>query len=403
MGDLERAKTAVIESVERNARALWALSREIHRDPETSFQERRASARLAAFLEARGFAVERGAARLPTAFEARRPARGRGRPNVSFLAEYDALPGLGHACGHNVIGAASAGAGAALAAAVGPEAGGVFVFGTPAEEEGGGKVLMAQRGLFGGMDAAMMIHPSGETRAEVNFLAMAEVRFRFTGKASHASAAPEQGVNALDGVLATFNAVASLRQHLPPGDRVHGIVTEGGEAPNVIPARASAWFYVRSATPEGLEGLLPRVIACARGAARSSGARLRVWRSPISYAPMRVNRALASLFRENLVRLGVREPDPLPPLAMGSSDVGNVSQIAPTIHPQIQMVPPEVSAHTQAFAQAAGGPEGRKVLLLGAKALAMTGVDILLDERSRARVRAEFTSGGRRPPKGKAR
>jgi len=388
--DPERAKSAVIRGIERRAKALWALARAIHADPEPSFGERRASARLAGFLEAEGFRVERGVAGLPTAFRARRPGKGGKKPRVSYLAEYDALPGLGHACGHNIIGTASAAAAAALAEALGPEHGAVTVFGTPAEEEGGGKVRMAEGGLFAGLDAAMMIHPSDETRAEVNFLALAEVRFRFAGRAAHASANPEQGVNALDAVLATFNAVAALRQHLPPGDRVHGIVTEGGLAPNIIPERAAAWFYLRSPTEGGLADLLPRVVRCARGAARATGARLRVARSPVSYAPMRANAALASLFRENLARLGEREADPLPPLAMGSSDVGNVSQLAPTIHPQIRMVPRGVAAHTPAFAEAAGGRAGRRVLLLGAKALAMTGVDILLDKAARARVRAAF-------------
>jgi len=391
---LERAKKAAIESVDALAGALWSLSLEIHRDPEPSMRERRACRRLCAFLEGQGFEVRRGVGRLPTAFQARRAA-GRGRPAVNFLSEYDALPGLGHACGHNVIGVASAGAGAALARAVGPEAGAVVVTGTPAEEAGGGKVLLARRGLFRGLDAVMMFHPSGETRAEVSFLALAELRFHFTGRAAHASASPEKGVNALDGVLALFQAVAALRQHIPAGDRVHGIITEGGEAPNIVPARASAWFYVRSATPEGLKSLLVRVEACARGAAQAAGARLRIWRNPVSYAPMRVNRALASLFRENLRRLGVREPDPLPPLAMGSSDVGNVSQAAPTIHPQIRMVPEGVSAHTPAFARAAGSAPGRKALLLGAKALAMTGADVLLNAKARSRVRAEFERRGR--------
>jgi len=392
---LERAKKNAVDCVDSLAGDLWTLSREIHRDPEPSLQEHRACRRLCAFLEGQGFEVRKGVGRLPTAFEARRPAR-RGRPAVSFLSEYDALPGLGHACGHNVIGVASAGAGAALARAVGPEAGAVVVTGTPAEEAGGGKVFLAKQGLFRGLDAVMMFHPAGETRAEVNFLALNELRFHFTGRAAHASASPERGINALDAVLATFQAVAALRQHIPPEDRVHGVITEGGEAPNIVPARASAWFYVRSTTPGGVKALARRVEDCARGAARATGARLRIWRNPVAYAPMRVNRSLASLFRENLRRLGVREPDPLPPLAMGSSDVGNVSQAAPTIHPEIQMVPAGVSAHTPAFARAAGGAPGRKALLLGAKALAMTGADILLNAKARSRVQAEFQAAGRR-------
>ncbi|MFP6869328.1 MAG: M20 family metallopeptidase [Nitrospinota bacterium] len=393
---LDQVKSAVCGNIDKAAPALWAISLDMHRHPETAFQEKRASAAIAQFLEDRGFRVERGVANLPTAFRAKRSAKGRNKPAVSFMAEYDALPRLGHACGHNVIAMASAGAGAALAGTLEPDKGGIQVLGTPAEEGGGGKVIMAKNGLFHRLDANMMMHPSAETRTDVNFLALAELRFRFFGKASHASVAPEKGINALDGVLATFNAISALRQHLPPGDRVHGIITEGGEAPNIVPEKASAWFYVRSLTTEGLENLVRRVSDCARGAARSAGARLRVERNPIGYAPMRVNTALASLFRKNLESLGVFEPDPLPPLAMGSSDVGNASQEAPTIHPEIQMVPPEVSAHTHAFAEAAGGAKGRKTLVLGAKALAMTGVDILLDKEARARVRSEFQFRGGR-------
>ncbi len=400
--NLARAKSAVVRHIDKAASSLWDLSLAIHRKPEVAFEEKHASAALAGFLEERGFKVERGVAGLPTAFRARRPAKSGKKPVVSFMSEYDALPGLGHACGHNLIGVASAGAAAALASVLDSSAGGVQVLGTPAEEGGGGKVIMAKKGLFRGVDANMMMHPSAETRAEVNFLALAELRLRFYGKASHASATPERGINALDGVLATFSAISALRQHLPSGDRVHGVITDGGEAPNIVPERAAAWFYVRSETPEGLESLVRRVRDCARGGARSSGARLRVERNPIGYAPMRANSALASLFRNNLESLGVREPDPLPPLQMGSSDVGNASQAAPTIHPEIQMVEKDVSAHTHAFARAAGGRAGRKTLLLGAKALAMTGVDILLDGRARSRVKAEFRSRAKRSG-GKAR
>ncbi len=395
--ELERIKSAVSGYIDKEAPSLWSLSLELHRHPEVAFQEKRASAAVARYLEERGFGIEMGVADLPTAFRAKRTAKGASKPVVSFMAEYDALPGLGHACGHNVIAMASAGAGAALANTVGPETGGVQVLGTPAEEGGGGKVIMAKKGFFRRIDANMMMHPSGETRAMVNFLALAELRFCFYGKASHASAAPEKGINALDGVLAAFNAISALRQHLPPGDKVHGVITEGGEAPNIVPEKAAAWFYVRSETEKGLEDILQRVINCARGAARSTGTRVRVDKNPITYAPMRVNGELASLFRRNLESLGIFEPDPLPPLAMGSSDVGNASQNVPTIHPEIQMVSPDTSAHTRAFAEAAGGTAGKRTLFLGAKALAMTGVDILLDKKARDRIKQEFRIEGRRP------
>jgi len=388
--DAQKAKAAISQFIDAEADALWALALEIHADPEPSLQEHRAAARLCAYLEKKGFALTRGVANLPTAFRADGRGADARRPSVAFLSEYDALPGLGHACAHNVIGVAGAAAGAALRKALGPEHGGVCVFGTPGEEGGGGKALMAETGMFREVDAAMMMHPSDETRAEANFLALSELRFRFRGRAAHASAAPERGVNALDALLATFSAVSLLRQQLPPGDRAHGVITEGGEAPNVIPERASAWFYARSETRAGLSALTERLIACARGAAQATGAELETEKSPVAYAPMRLNPPLASLFRKNLAILGIHEPDPLPPLRMGSSDVGNVSQHTPTIHPQIQMVPAGVSAHTREFAEAAAGEEGRRVLLAGAKALAMTGADFLLDEEARRGVEAEF-------------
>ena len=392
--DIHEAKTAISKFIDDEADALWALSLAIHADPEPSLEEHRAADRLCAYLEEKGFALTRGVANLPTAFRADRPAGNEKKPSVSFLSEYDALPGLGHACAHNIIGVAGAAAGVALKEALGPEYGGVTVFGTPGEEGGGGKVLMAQTGMFREMGAAMMMHPSDETRVDVDFLALSELRFHFRGRAAHASAAPEQGVNALDALIATFNAVSLLRQQLPSGDRVHGVITEGGEAPNIIPDKASAWFFVRSETTEGLDALLSRVIACAEGAALATGAELETEKNPITYAPMRVNLPLASLFLKNLNRLGVHEPDSPPPLRMGSSDVGNVSQQTPTIHPQIQMVPPGVSAHTHAFAEASAGAEGRRVLLTGAKALAMTGADFLLDEGARREVEAEFARRG---------
>jgi len=390
--DIHEAKTAVSKLIDDQADALWALSLAIHADPELSLEEHRAANRLCVYLEENGFSLIRGVANLPTAFRADRPAADEEKPSVSFLSEYDALPGLGHACAHNVIGVAGAAAGVALKETLGPEYGGVTVFGTPGEEGGGGKVLMAQTGMFREVDAAMMMHPSDETRADINLLALSELRFHFKGRASHASAAPEQGVNALDALIATFGAVSLLRQQLHRTDRVHGVITEGGEAPNIIPDKASAWFFVRSETMEGLDALVPRVIACAEGAALATGAELETEKNPITYAPMRVNPPLAALFLKNLNLLGVHEPDAPPPLRMGSSDVGNVSQHTPTIHPQIQMVPPGVSAHTPEFAEASAGEEGRRVLLTGAKALAMTGVDFLLDEEARRSVQSEFES-----------
>ncbi|MDA1000074.1 MAG: M20 family metallopeptidase [bacterium] len=392
---IARSKTAVVTYIDQEADSLWELSRELHQNPEISLEEHFASRRLSAFLRERGFRVQKGIAGLPTAFLAQRSGSKPGKSRVSFLAEYDALPKIGHACGHNIIAAASVGAAAALAKTLPPKEGGIAVFGTPGEEKGGGKVIMSRKGIFRGVDAALMIHPAAETRAEVNFLALAEIYIHFEGKASHAAAAPEAGISALEATLATFQSIAAMRPGLPPGDSVYGVITEGGEVPNIIPDKSASWFYVRSATRKGLEALLKKVKNCAQAAAKTTGARLRFVKSPITYEPLRMNSRLAALFRENLAALGEREADPLPPLAMGSSDVGNVSQKVPTIHPQIRMVPEDVFPHTPAFARAAGGKEGRRTLLLGAKALAMTALDLLLDEKAREEVWKEFRARAR--------
>lgn len=393
--NIARFKSAAVDYIDREARSLWKLSRGIHQNPEISLEEHFASRLLSSFLQKRGFRVQMGVAGLPTAFQAQRAGRKNGKGRVSFLAEYDALPKIGHACGHNIIAVASIGAAAALAETLPPEDGGIVVFGTPGEERGGGKVIMSRKGVFRGVDAALMMHPAAETRAEVNFLALAEIHIHFTGKASHAAAAPEAGISALEATLATFQAIAAMRPGLPAGDSVYGVITEGGEVPNIIPDKSSSWFYVRSGTQKKLETLLKKVKNCAQAAAKTTGARLRFVKNPITYQPMRVNARLAELFRNNLAALGEKEADPLPPLAMGSSDVGNVSQQVPTIHPQIKMVPENVFPHTPAFARAAGGKSGRETLMLGAKALAMTAVDLLLDKKARDQVQKEFRARAR--------
>src|SRR5581483_10230004 len=266
---MSAVKDAIGTAVDRLADELEALSRRIHDHPELGYQEVQAAAWLTEFLGAQGFRVERGLAGVETAFRATLEA-GDG-PTIAIMCEYDALPGIGHACGHNVIATAGAGAGAALAALRdGLPKGRVHVVGTPAEEGGGGKVKLIEGGVFDGVDAAMMIHPWDKWIGHQDLLGIVRVGFEFTGKSAHASADPWEGLNALDAVIQTFNNVSMLRQQVRPDCRIHGIVTNGGSAPNIIPEFASALFYVRAPRLDEMWALHGRVIACAEGAARAT-------------------------------------------------------------------------------------------------------------------------------------
>ena len=348
---------------------------------ELPLKETRTSEALCAFLEARGFRVKRGVAGMETAFRAEF-VFGTGRPAVAFLCEMDALPGLGHACGHNIVGVASACAAAALAefGAGVFRAGKVIALGTPAEEMGYGKARMVEKGAFRGIDAAMMVHPSSRRHVAKGFLALAKLHFTFHGRASHAAAYPEYGINALDGVLLLFNGVSALRQQLPDTVRVHGIVTEGGRAPNIIPERAKAYFYVRAEAPSVLRDAVARVKACAAGAATASGCRLEVEEGPYLLSPMKVNPVLADSYRRALAALGLKESGAPTDRNRGSSDVGNVSQVVPTLQPNVPITSGErIEIHTRAFAEATTKPSGIDGMMEGIRALALTGYDLLSD------------------------
>src|SRR6478736_3156534 len=256
--DLEEAKARVCAEVDRRADTLIAASHAIHDHPEENFAEHHAHDLLTGLLEEEGLAVERHAYGLDTAFSAR---AGSGGPTVAVLLEYDALPGIGHACGHNIIAAAGLGAGLAAAALADELGGRVIVLGTPAEEGGGGKVFLAERGALDGVDAALMVHPSGLDLATMDAIAIQRLRVTYHGREAHAAAAPELGRNALDAAVLGYMNVAALRQHIRPDERIHGIFTEAGTAPNVVPARAAATWYVRSPTVRGLHKLKARVLA----------------------------------------------------------------------------------------------------------------------------------------------
>jgi amidohydrolase len=385
---MSAVKDLVGPAVDRLANELDALSRRIHQHPELGYQEVKACGWLSEFLERHGFAVERGVGGVETAFRA---TIGTGGPTIAILCEYDALPAIGHACGHNVIAAAGAGAGAALATVRDRlPAGRIQVIGTPAEEGGGGKVKLIRAKVFDGVDAAMMIHGFDRWIMHQDLLGIVRCGLEFTGKAAHASADPWEGVNALDAVIQTFNNVSMLRQQIRPEARIHGIVTNGGAAANIIPEFASATFYVRAADLDDMWALQKRVIACAEGAARATGCTLRVVEQrDNTYEPMKRNRTLLDLFRANARTFGVVE-SPESRERMGSSDVGNVSQILPTIQPMVQIAPPGTPIHSRAFEEAAVKPPARDGMLTAAKVMAMTTCDLLENPGLVKDARREF-------------
>ncbi|MBI4514471.1 MAG: M20 family metallopeptidase [Deltaproteobacteria bacterium] len=382
-------KAAVCAAVERERDTLLALSRRIYAHPELVFAEHQASGWLADYLEQAGFAVERGACDLPTAFVAR---LGSGAPCVAVLCEYDALPGIGHGCGHNIIATAGAGAGAALASVIAHCHGSVVVLGTPAEEGGGGKILMAKRGAFDGIDAAMMVHPAGLDLPAMKVLAVATVAVEYRGKAAHAAAFPHRGVNALDALITAYNSISHLRQHIRESERVHGIITDGGQAPNIVPERSAGLFYIRAATEARLEKLKARVLGCFRAGAEATGAQLEHHWLGEQYSDMDSNQPLAAAYAANVQRLGrvVRDLRTLPAAVSGSTDMGNISKLVPAIHPMIAAAPAHVPLHSSEFAAYAVSPSGDQAVLDGAKALAMTVLDVLCRPELRAAARAAF-------------
>ncbi len=383
-------KDAIGRAVDGLADELESLSHRIHANPELGYQEVKAAGWLVEFLAAKGFKVEKGVAGVETAYRATIET-GEG-PTIAILCEYDALPGLGHACGHNVIATSGAGAGAALAAVRGQlPKGRIQVIGTPAEEGGGGKMKLIEGGVFKDVDCAMMIHGADRTVLHADLLGIVRVNFDFTGKASHASAAPWEGVNALDAVIQTFNAVSALRQQVRPDVRIHGIITNGGQAPNIIPETAAATFYVRAATLDYMWEVYKKVVACAEGAARATGAQLRAVQAPTVYEPMRKNDALLTAFKANLERVGMRDEPPVPHV-LGSSDIGNVSQVIPAIQPYIQIAETGTPFHTRAFAEAAVKPLARRGLVMAAKTMAMTTADLLADPALVRRAKDEFAA-----------
>lgn len=378
----------ILAAIDAASAELVDLARRIHATPEIAFQERQASGWLAETLERHGLRVQRGVASLDTAFRAE-AAGASATPTVAILAEYDALPEIGHACGHNLIATAAIGAGIGLAALRERLPGRAIVFGTPAEEGGGGKVIMLERGAFAGVDAAMMFHPAGYTLSERPSLASYRLTLKFTGKAAHAAAAPHEGINALDALIQTFSAIGLLRQQIRDDARIHGIITYGGAAPNIIPDRAEAAFSVRASDAAYARTALERVIACAQGAAVASGATLEHTVRK-GYDAIKPNRPLAAAFSRHLESLGWSPDKPPERPRMGSTDMGDVSQVIPSIHPYVSIGPKSLAGHTVEFREASLSERGFAAMVAAAKAMALTAYDLLSQPELLARVRRDF-------------
>jgi len=380
--DLEQVLAAARELTPEIIR----ISRTLYEDPELSLQEVRGSGLVCDLLAGAGFGIERGLAGMESAFRAE---SGSGLPAIALIVEMDALPGLGHACGHNVIAAASTGAALILRRLLPRDAARVVVMGTPGEELGIGKIEMIKAGCFNDIDFAMMVHPSSRRQVIKRFLGLARIRFTFHGKPSHAAAYPEEGINALDAVIQTFNGVSALRQQLRQDVRVHGIITEGGVAPNIIPARAACYFYVRADDLRELESALERVKACAAGAALATGCRLETEADPRLVAPLKILRSYCRVYSEQVARLGLVESDSPSDRNKGSSDIGNLSQVVPTIHPHVP-IGDGVTIHTEGFARATVSPRGEMAAVEGATLLAMTALELIFSPALREEILEEF-------------
>lgn len=385
-------KQLINEAINKLQDTFYDVSKYIGQNPELGHEEFKACKALTDVLKEQGFTVEIGTCDLPTAFTAVYDSQKPG-PSIGFMAEYDALPDLGHACGHNLIGTMSIAAGIGLSKAVAETGGKVYVYGTPAEETRGGKVTMAKQGIFNHLDVAMMVHPYYCHQKSGRSLAMDAIQFEFFGKSAHAAAAPHEGINALDGVLQTFNSINALRQHVKPDVRIHGVITEGGKAANVVPDYAVAQFYVRASTRAYVDEVTEKVKACANGAALATGTKLKISNYEFSYDDMQTNQTLSDVYTNNLISLGVSEQSITEDQGdHGSLDMGNVSQVVPAIHPYIQICDDYFVCHTHEFREAALSEQGREAMILGAQTMALTGYDVLTNQTLLQKIKEEFNA-----------
>lgn len=391
MSIVKDQQDVINQSIDKNQELYIRTSQEIHASPEIGNEEVYASAKHVALLEQAGFDVTTAVAGHETSFYAVKDS-GKEGPTIAYLAEYDALPGLGHACGHNIIGTTSVAAGIALAEALPETSGRVVVLGTPAEEggpNGSAKGSFVRHGYLDDVDVALMIHPSGKTATTGDSLAVDPLDFHFYGKPAHASGSPHLGINALDAVIQLFNGINALRQQLPSDVRIHGIITHGGDAPNIIPEYASARFYIRATSWQKTVEVSDKVRNVAEGAALATGATVKIERFQNEVKDLVLNSVLDSVLEEELSALGevvhTEKRD-----GKGSTDAGNISYAVPTAHPYIKIGPDDLIAHTDEFREAAKSELGDQALITGAKALASTGYRLLADAELLHRVRQQF-------------
>ncbi len=389
---LEALKKDVASAVDAMREELLALSHAIHGEPELALEEFKAADRLTKAVESHGIATQREVFGLKTAYAAEF-GKDSG-PTIAILSEYDALPGIGHACGHNIIATAGLGAAMALSKLNGRLPGRVRYLGTPAEERYGGKELMAREGAFDRADAAMMIHPSNLNLITMPCIAICDVTAIFHGRAAHASAVPYRGLNALDAVVTSYQSIAQLRQHIRNTDRIHGIITEGGLAANIVPERAACRFYVRAADANELFALKQRVHACFEAGALATGCRAEITWGETNYLDLKTNWPMAESYQRNGEALGLEffPMKDLPAGYAGSTDMGNVSHRVPSIHPCLGVAPLNVIIHNAEFARHAISDKGDQAVIDGAKSMAMTVLDLMADSGMLARTKADFAA-----------
>jgi len=388
---MDQTKDLLGKEVEAVAGDLIAVSEFLYKNPEIGFQEVKAVNYLGRFLDDRGFQVEKEIGGLKTSFRAHLSGQPLKRPVFALLAEYDALPVVGHGCGHNLIAAASVGAALALKKYANLLQGSFAVVGTPAEEGGGGKILLAEAGIFSEMDAAMMFHPGRLNLPGEDMIGRVKFKAEFFGKAAHASISPDKGVNALDAIVAAYNNIGMLRQQIHPEARIHGIITHGGDAPNVIPEYTAGMFYVRAASRKYRDEVFEKVKKCLEAGALTTGATCKIEVGKPTFDPIRHNASLEETARKNMILLGI--PIDADDGRRGSSDIGNLSQVLPALHPSLAIVGPEVPGHSQLFREATMTARGREALIKAAKLLAMTAYDFLTSPELRERARADFANG----------
>ncbi len=389
-------KDTTRRAIDAASAALFDISARMHAEVELAFEEVKAQAWQCAALRNAGFAVEEGLGSLKTAFRAT-VASGRPGPTIAFLCEYDGLPVYGQSCGHNVVAAAGVGAAIGMAKVIDQLGGTVIALGTPGEEGGGGKNILHREGFFDGIDAMMLVYPGMDNIAHSRTVGVARAQVEYFGKAAHAAARPELGVNALDALLLAFNGIGALRQQLPSDVRVHFIITKGGTLPQVVPYHTTAVLTVRANTAETLRRVIPRIDGCLAGAAQMTGARLeRAWPDRPG-RELLSNAALARSFERNLQALG-RPTRPRDELSGAwSGDTGNVSWFVPTIQPQMAMTGRDVPPHSHEFHAASIGPTAEACILDSAKAMAMTAIDLAADAALLRQVKEEFAAARGQP------